>query len=66
MATDATRAAMPMDPARTREPLASPEKARRARANTGMPSLTKLFQMPATTRETVVLDLEKPQDPNMA
>ncbi len=57
---------MPIDPAATRDPLASPEKASRARARTGMPSFTKLFQMPATTRETVVLDLEKPQDENMA
>src|SRR5829696_7327910 len=66
MTTDAARAAMPTEPARTRDPLASPEKASSAKARTGMPSFTKLFQMPATTSDTVVRDLEKPHELKMA
>ena len=66
MATAATSEAMPIEPAMILEPLAWPWNARRAKARTGMPSLTKLFQMPATTSDTVLRDFEKPQDPSMA
>ncbi len=30
-----------------------------------MPSLAKLFQMPATTRDTDVREREKPHEPNI-
>jgi hypothetical protein len=33
-----------------------------ASANTGIPSLTKLFQMPVTMTEKVDLDFENPQE----
>ena len=43
-----------------------PSNAKRARARIGAASFTKLFQMPVTTTETVLLAFENPQLVNMA
>ena len=40
----------------------SPWKASTASATTGVPSLTKLFQMPVTSTESVDRDFENPHD----
>src|SRR5262245_33860829 len=42
-----------------------PAAATQATATMGIPSLTKLFQMPLTTRDRVARDLEKPHDPSI-
>src|SRR5215471_5134892 len=42
-----------------------PASATQATATIGMPSLTKLFQMPVTTTDRVARDLENPHDPSI-
>ncbi len=52
MTTAATRAPTPTNAAIILDPLALPVTASRVRAMIGMPSFTKLFQMPDTTSDT--------------
>ena len=63
--TAATRMTMPRTPRATRDPLAPPVTATRPRARTGMPSFTKVFQIPPTARDTLLLERETPQEPSM-
>jgi hypothetical protein len=63
--TATTRAATPMLAAMMRPLLGLPCNANSDSARIGKPSLTKLFQMPATTSETEVREREKPHEPNI-
>jgi hypothetical protein len=62
----AARASRPNSPAASRPPLGLPCRASNASAKTGSASLTKLLKTPDTSSDTVVLDLENPQEENIA
>jgi hypothetical protein len=62
----ASRPATPASAATTRPSSTSPCTARIANATIGVPSFTKLFQMPVTSTESVDREFENPHDPSMA
>ena len=61
-----TRTRIPMAAASTRAGVTPPSRASRARARTGMPSFTKLFQMPVTTAERPMDPIVNPHELSMA